>query len=243
MVPAQRMDGQPFTLSLTVDETEQVAAPSSLPLIMVANFRSMYNKIKHVKLNLRTLGLNFLIGSESWERPRFNINSLIDSPNFQAISYCRGRETPGIRPAGRQAGKPYPSKIGGGAVILYNKNRFELIDSQIGVSPGIEAVWGVFSARRMDHQLQRVKNVCIGPTLRSWLHETSALIMTLCPGLKKNYTSERSYNSIPGTTCMSGFLENCQKSIPKSWCSPNQGTISDFFFNYGTDWSPCFYTF
>ena len=85
--------------------------------------------------------------------------------------------------------------------------------------------------------------IYVGPTLRSWLHETSALIMTLSPELKKNYTSERSYNSFPGTTCMSGFLENCQKSIPKSWCSPIQGTVSNFLFNYGTDLSPCFYTF
>ena len=85
------------------------------------------------------------------------------------------------------------------------------------------------------------RSVC--PTLRSWLHETSALIMTLSPGFEKNYTLERSYNSFPGPTCMSGCLENCQKSIPKSWCSLIQGTISDILLNYGTDLSPCFYTY
>ena len=69
LVPAPRMDGQPFTL--TVDQTGKVAAPTSLPLTMVANFRSMYNKVKNVKRNLGTLGLDFLVGSESWERPRF----------------------------------------------------------------------------------------------------------------------------------------------------------------------------
>ena len=83
----------------------------------------------------------------------------------------------------------------------------------------------------------------ICPTLRSWLHETSALIMTLSPGLEKNDTSEWSSNSFPGTTCMSGCLKNCQKSVPKSWGYPIQGTISDFLLNYGTDLSPCFYTF
>ena len=31
--------------------------------------------------------------------------------------------------------------------------------------------------------------------------------------------------------------------IPKSWCSPIQGTISNILFNYGTDLSLCFYTF
>ena len=73
--------------------------------------------------------------------------------------------------------------------------------------------------------------------------KNSALIMTLSLGLEKNYTSERSSNSFPGTTCTSGCLENCQKSIPKSWCSPIQGTISDFLLNYRTDLSPCFYLF
>ena len=75
----------------------------------------------------------------------------------------------------------------------------------------------------------------LSQTLRSWLHETSAPIMTLSPGLEKNYTLEWSSNSFPGTTCLSGPLENCQKSIPKSWCSPIQGTISKFLLNNGTD--------
>ena len=159
LVPAPRLDGQQF--NLTVDQTEQVAAPSSLPLTMVANFRSIYNKAKNVKRDLSILGLDFLIGSESWERPRFDLASLLDSANYLTISYCRGRETPAIRTVGKHAGKPYPSKTGGGAAIIYNKHRFELIDSEIGVPPGVEAVWGVFSARRMDHQHQRVRRICI----------------------------------------------------------------------------------
>ena len=159
LIPAPGMDGQPPTL--TVDDTGEVAAPSSLPLTMIANFRSMYNKIKNIKRNLITLGLDFLIGSESWERPRFDLPSLLDSPNYLTISYCRGREAPAIQSVGRNAGKPYPSKICGGAVILYNKHRFELTDSEVGVPPGVEAVWGVFSPRRLDHQLQRVRRICV----------------------------------------------------------------------------------
>ena len=107
LIPAPRLAGQPFTL--TVDQSEEVAAPSSLPLTMVANFRSMYNKIKNIKRNLWTLGLDFLIGSETWERPRFDITRLLDSPNYLSISYCGGRETPAIRTEGKQAGKSYPS--------------------------------------------------------------------------------------------------------------------------------------
>ena len=44
LVPAQTLAGQPF--SLEVASSERVQAPSSLPLTMVANFRSAYNKKK-----------------------------------------------------------------------------------------------------------------------------------------------------------------------------------------------------
>ena len=62
------------------------------------------------------------------------------------------------------------------------------------------------------------QDICF--TLRSWLHKISALIMTLSPGLEKNYTLERSSKSFTGITSMSGCLENCQNNIPKSQCSP-----------------------
>ena len=107
--------------------------------------------------------------------------------------------------------------------------------------------WHLFVYYAMRHNLcspfkkNILHNIC--PTLRSWLHKTSALIMTLSPGLEKNYTLEWSSNSFPGTTCMSGCLENCQKSVPKSWGSPIKGTISNFLLNCGTDLSPCSYTF
>ena len=42
LVPAQPVPGQPF--SLDVASSDGVQAPSSLPLTMVANFRSAYNK-------------------------------------------------------------------------------------------------------------------------------------------------------------------------------------------------------
>jgi hypothetical protein len=160
LVPAPRLAGQPFTL--IVDDTEEVAAPSSLPLTMVANLRSAYNKVKNMKRNLYTLGLDIMIVSETWERPRLDLNKLLDSPNYVALSYCRGRETPATRVDGRHAGKMYPGKTGGGAAIIFNPDRFEASDTDIGVPLGVKAKWCVFSPRRLDHQLQRVKRICVG---------------------------------------------------------------------------------
>ena len=65
--------------------------------------------------------------------------------------------------------------------------------------------------------------------LTTWKFST---IHDIVPWIGENYTLERSSNSFPGTTSMSGSLENCQKLIPKSWCFPIQGTISHFLLNY-----------
>ena len=74
-------------------------------------------------------------------------------------------------------------------------------------------------------------------TLRSWLHEISAAILTLSPGLEKNHTLERSSNSFPGLTSILGCLENSQKFIPKSGSSPIQGTRSKNVKYKGTNLS------
>jgi hypothetical protein len=104
------MAGQPLTLE--VDSSEEIAAPSSLPLTMVANLCLAYNKIKNIKQNLYVLGLDLMIASESWERPHFDLTQLLNSPNYVALSYCRGRETPATRMDDRHAGKLYPVKTG-----------------------------------------------------------------------------------------------------------------------------------
>ena len=43
-----------------------------------------YNKIKNIKQNLYLLGLDLMIASESWERPHFDLNQLLNSPNYVA---------------------------------------------------------------------------------------------------------------------------------------------------------------
>ena len=88
--------------------------------------RSAYNKVKNIKQTLNTLGLDFMIASETWERPRQDLVELLGSPNYSILSYCRGREQPAVRQDGRLAGKEYPGKTGGGAAIIYNTHTFEV---------------------------------------------------------------------------------------------------------------------
>ena len=156
LVPAQPQPGQPF--SLEVGCSDAVDAPSSLPLSMVANCRSAYNKAQNLKRNLSVMGLDLLVASETWERPHLSLERLLDSPHYLTLSYCRGRDPPALR----QNGKYYPAKTGGGVAIVYNKHRFQATDRDIEVPAGIEAVWCVLTPLRMDDKEQRVKRICVG---------------------------------------------------------------------------------
>ena len=159
LIPAPQLAGQPFTLE--VGNSEEVEAPSSLPLTMVANLRSAYNKVKNIKQTLYVQGLDFLVASESWERPHYDLNQLLNSPNYRVLSYCRGRETPATRLDGKNAGKLYPGKTGGGAAIIYNRFRFEATYTDIPVPLGIEVKWCVFTPLQLDDKLQRVQRICV----------------------------------------------------------------------------------
>ena len=159
LVPARGLDGEP---TLEVDETGRLAPPSSIPLTMVANLRSAYNKEKNIRQTLNTLGLDLLIASETWERPRHELPKLLDGQHYSVFSYCRGREPAATRLDGKHAGKSYPSKVGGGAAIIYNHRTFEAVDSEIGVPAGIEATWCVLAPRRLEDQTPQVKRICVG---------------------------------------------------------------------------------
>jgi hypothetical protein len=104
------------------------------------------------------IGLDLLVASVTWERPQLSLEKLLDSPHYNILSYCRGRDLPALR----QDGKSYPPKTGGGVAIIYNKHRFQLADEEIGVPAGIEAVWCVLSPQRLDNKEQRVKQICVG---------------------------------------------------------------------------------
>ena len=158
LIPARGLDGH---ATLEVDQTENVAPPSSIPLTMVANLRSAYNKEKNIRQTIHTLGLDLLIASETWERPHKELGELLASPHYSILSYCRGREAPATRLDGKHAGKSYPGKTGGGTAIIYNHQTFQAIDTEIGVPAGVEAKWCVLAPRRLEEQVQ-VERICVG---------------------------------------------------------------------------------
>ena len=91
-VPVQ---GQPVQLEVVPDVSTQ---PSPLPLCMMLNARSLYNKADNFKSLLHQITPDITIVSETWERQKQTLENLISSENFKVISYKRpktGKGQPG----------------------------------------------------------------------------------------------------------------------------------------------------
>ena len=93
------------------------------PLIAFSNFRSATNKQVGINNLLSELGVEILLGVETWERDDNKIFDLITTPGYKYYSIYR------------------ESKMGGGCAIIYNDKRF-FVDrlEYIIVPEGIEAI-------------------------------------------------------------------------------------------------------
>ena len=116
---------------------------SSLPLCMMLNARSVYNKVDRLKTMLREICPEITIVSETWERKRINLNTLLDSDQFKSISYAR------------------PKRPGGGCAIIYNDARFEVTELKMDIPDGVEAAYALLVPRNKDKSV-RVKQIVVG---------------------------------------------------------------------------------
>ena len=149
LTPSDGIPGQ-HTPALDVDTTDKVDIPTSLPLCMCANARSVYNKVDSLRNILNTIGPDITIISETWERKNCSLEQLLCSSQLKCVSYCRSRDFP----SGTQTG--------GGCAIIYNQSRFHTTQPSIGIPEGVEATWAVFTPKKLDSHLQKVKNICVG---------------------------------------------------------------------------------
>ena len=112
---------------------------SLLPLCVMLNARSAYNKVDHLK-DLFQLGPDLLIISETWERESRRLSDIIASSTYQTISYHRKG-----------------GRIGGGCAIIYTDTRFKVEKLDVDVTEGVEAVWALFTTT-----YSKVKRIAVG---------------------------------------------------------------------------------
>ena len=100
-IPVQ---GQPIQLEVRPNVEKQ----PPLPLRMMLNAWSLYNKSENFKNLLHQIGPEITIVSETWERQKQSLENLLSSEQFKVLSYKRS-----------QTGNKQP----GGAVLLSTRIR------------------------------------------------------------------------------------------------------------------------
>ena len=81
-----------------------------LPLMISLNFRSIYNKVESLAEIVKELGVEAIVGVETWERRKTPLSQLLSNTGLTVISKSRQ--------------KVRNNQPGGGCCILINPNRF-----------------------------------------------------------------------------------------------------------------------
>ena len=86
LIPGQNVhQGQP----LIVDNNQKADMSSSLPLCLVLNSRSVYNKSDNLREMLHQIGPDLCLISETFERERKRLNTVLNSSVYKSISCYR----------------------------------------------------------------------------------------------------------------------------------------------------------
>ena len=89
LVPSLDKGPASAPLQLEVNMSEQVKAPTCVPLCVVTNPRSAWNKIGNVRTFLRQVGPDILILSEHWGRKR-PFQDALAMEHFKVLESSRG---------------------------------------------------------------------------------------------------------------------------------------------------------
>ena len=137
--PNQEFDPRkPVTLDVGLNNQRS----SSLPLFLVFNARSIFNKTDSLCEILQQLGPDFCLISETFETEKRKICSALKNKHYSSISYHRKNKAPG-----------------GGSAIIFNQIRFFVTDLQIATPDGIEGCWAL-AVPKCDNA--RAKRIAIG---------------------------------------------------------------------------------
>ena len=130
--------GMPIRMEVNLNSNDQKSP--ILPLCIMLNARSVYNKPDHFK-DLYQLGPDLILVSETWERHRIRLSDIIGTERYHTISYKRDR-----------------NRVGGGCAIVYNDARFNVEKINVEVEYGVEAVWALVTpkARTVGSKVKRI---------------------------------------------------------------------------------------
>ena len=111
--------------SLVVNADTNLESP--LPLCLLLNARSVFNKSKNLIDLLQNLKPDICLISETFETDKRPIKEIFENSNFESYSYHRSGRAPG-----------------GGCAIVFNHDRFSVEEIKIEAPEEVETVWALF---------------------------------------------------------------------------------------------------
>ena len=117
--------------------TQKVIEAQFLPVCMNLNPRSIYNKVEEFITFVKEHNISCIFLSESWERPEFNLNQLIDIEDFSIVSNPHQRVGVGGRPA----------------LVINTKQYYvrNLTNTLIDIPWGCEATWALLTPKNVTN--------------------------------------------------------------------------------------------
>ena len=143
LVPVPGQHAQPHQ-PLVLDVGNQHHQPALLPLCLMLNARSVFNKSDNLSELLSVISPSVTLISETWERDSLRLDSILNRRMFKYISSFRKNKSPG-----------------GGAAIVYNESQFTVITPDITIPENIEAAWAVFTPHNNIKSNTKIKRIAI----------------------------------------------------------------------------------
>ena len=157
LVPSNIQGGPQAPLRLEVETTGQTRQPSCVPLCVVTNPRSCYNKIDNLCTFLSQIGPDLCILSEHWGRKK-PLEETFKKAHFKIIEYSRGSSKIPYKCKKDVAPKTNPR--GGGVAIIYNEENFNVEKVETDIPEGVEATWAVLTPK--VNEVGKYKKILVG---------------------------------------------------------------------------------
>ena len=107
------IQGQPLQFDVKMDST----MTSSLPLCLLFNARSIYNKSDNLRDLLHQICPDICLISETIEREKKRLDTVLKNSLYKSISYYRKNRA-----------------TGGGCAILFNESKCSVLEPKMGIS-------------------------------------------------------------------------------------------------------------
>ena len=147
--PTQRptLKTKPKTNLKTVRRIPKPVSKTLLPTVINLNPRSLYGRLKELKILIQEYKGDLVCVSESWNRENLPLNQIVDIPGFKVFENCKQRD--------KRGGKP---------MIIANTDKYvvrQLCPSLFTVPASVEAVWVLVRAKTDSSHRREVKNIIV----------------------------------------------------------------------------------